>query len=218
MVMTPHHHNGQYINHKKDVHEAVNALKEVYEENRIELKIYAGQEIRITENFLDYLYNGDLLSLDPNERYYLLEFPTASVPDFALTLLKELVDQGITPVIAHPERNHAFAKNPNLLYEFINAGCLAQLTTSSYAGLYGEKLQTICRDMIDLNLVHIFASDVHHIKHRPINMQAAFNLLEREYGQDQVAYFKENARAIFNGDDISTRKPAKKKKKWFKLF
>lgn len=72
--------------------------------------------------------------------------------------------------------------------------------------------------IIDLNLVHIFASDVHHIKHRPINMQAAFEQLGREYGQDQIAYFKENARAIFNGDDVAARNPSKKKKKWFKLF
>lgn len=218
MVLTPHHHNGQYINHKKDVEAAVNDLKAVYAENHVDLKLYAGQEIRITENFLDYLYNGDLLSLDPNRRYYLLEFPTASVPDFALSLLKDLVDQGITPVIAHPERNHVFAKNPNLLYEYISAGCLAQLTTSSYAGLYGEKLQAICRELIELNLVHIVASDVHHIKHRPMNMQAAFGLLEQEYGQGQVAYFKGNARAIFNGDNVAARKPSKKKKKWFKFF
>lgn len=216
MVLTPHHHNGQYINHKKDVEAAVSDLKAIYAKHHVDLKLYAAQEIRITENFLDYLYNGDLLSLDPSERYCLLEFPTASVPDFALPLLKELVNQGITPVIAHPERNHAFAKNPNLLFEYIDAGCLAQITTSSYVGLYGEKLQVICRELIDLNLVHIFASDVHHIKHRPMNMQAAFGLLEQEYGQGQVAYFKGNARAIFNGDNVAARTPSKKK--WFKLF
>lgn len=72
--------------------------------------------------------------------------------------------------------------------------------------------------MIDLNLVHILASDIHHIKHRSINLASAFEILGETHGQETVNYFKENARSIFNGDSVKSRKPLKKRKKFLGLF
>lgn len=218
MVLTPHHRNGRYLNRKSEVLAAVQQLRKDYQAAGIPMKIYASQEIRINEQFFDDLYNDDLLPLDESGKYYLIEFPTANIPDYAWSLINEMLNQGITPVIAHPERNHVFAKDMNLLQEYIEAGCVAQITSSSYVGLYGEKLHEISNQMIDLNLVHILASDVHHMKHRPINLEKAFALLEKEHGSEMVTYFKENARSIFNGDVINRHQPLKKRKKWFGLF
>ena len=218
MVLTPHHRNGRYLNRKADVLMAVEQLREGYQATGISMKLYASQEIRINEEFFDDLYNDDLLPLDESGRYYLIEFPTASIPNYSWSLINEMIDQGITPVIAHPERNHVFAKDMNLLHQYIEAGCVSQITSSSYVGLYGSKLQDICNQMIDLNLVHILASDVHHIKHRPINLASAFDILGETHGQETVNYFKENARSIFNGDSVKARKPLKKRKKFLGLF
>lgn len=218
MVLTPHHRNGRYINKKSDVLAYVKQLRSDYEAAGIAMKVYASQEIRINEQFFDDLYNDDLLPLDESGKYYLIEFPTASIPDYSWSLITEMINQGITPLIAHPERNHVFAKDMNLLQQYIDAGCLAQITSSSYVGLYGSKLQDICNKMIELNLVHILASDVHHIKHRPINLKRAFEILEEEHGIETVQYFKANAKNIFNGDVVNVRQPLKKRKKWFGLF
>ncbi|MRI80846.1 hypothetical protein GIY11_02230 [Aerococcaceae bacterium DSM 109653] len=218
MVLTPHHRNGRYLNRKADVLAAVQQLREDYKTAGIPMKVYASQEIRINEQFFDDLYNDDLLPLDESGRYYLIEFPTASIPDYAWSLINEMINQGITPVIAHPERNHVFAKDMNLLQKYIEAGCVSQITSSSYVGLYGSKLQDICNKMIGLNLIHILASDVHHMKHRPINLEKAFDILRQEHGQETVDYFQENARSIFNGDPVKARKPQKKRKKFLGLF
>ncbi|WP_124059153.1 tyrosine-protein phosphatase [Vaginisenegalia massiliensis] len=218
LVLTPHHRNGQYLNYKADVLHAADALNRIYQENGIELEVYPSQEIRINEKFMDDLYNDKLLSLDADGKYYLIEFPTASIPDFALPLIDGLCAEGITPVIAHPERNHIFGKDLNRLYEFIELGCLAQLTTSSYAGMFGQKIHDICCQMIERNLVHILASDVHHITGRPFNWQAALQQMQSEYDQEMVDYFMQNARDIFNGDAVKRYKPEKGKKSWFKLF
>ena len=111
MVLTPHHRNGKYINYKKDVLEATNALQEAYNQANVNLKVYASQEIRLTDKFLDDLYNGELLSLDGAGKYYLIEFPSDRVPSNAKQVIQELIDDGITPVIAHPERNHELSSN-----------------------------------------------------------------------------------------------------------
>lgn len=77
------------------------------------------------------------------------------------------------------------------------------------------------QQMIQHNLAHILASDVHHMKHRPMNIRSAFNRLTEEFGEDTTKYFQDNARNIFNGDSVIKRKliePKKTRKKWFGLF
>jgi len=221
MVLTPHHRNGKYINYKADVLGATNALQEAYKQANVNLKVYASQEIRLTDKFLDDLYNGELLSLDAAGKYYLIEFPSDRVPSNAKQVLQELIDDGITPVIAHPERNHELTTNLHRLNELVQIGCLSQITTSSYSGYYSETLVANSQQMIQHNLAHILASDVHHIKHRPMNVESTFARLEKEYGLETVQYFKDNARGIFNGDSINKKKPIQLKKfrkKWFGLF
>ena len=124
-------------------------------------------------------------------------------------------------MIAHPERNHELMGNLHRLYELVEMGCLTQITTSSYSGYYSETLVENSQKIIEHNLAHILASDVHHIKNRPMNMQVAFDRSEKEYGQDTVEYFKNNTRSIFNGDKVDKKKPIepnKPRKKWFGLF
>lgn len=221
MVLTPHHRNGKYINYKSDVLEAANTLQEAYKQANVNLKVYASQKIRLTDKFLDDLYNGELLSLDAAGKYYLIEFSSDRVPSNAKQVLQELIDDGITPVIALPERNHELSSDLHLLYELVQMGCLSQITTSSYSDYYGETLVANSQQMIQHNLAYILASDVHHMKHRPMNVQVAFKRLEKEYGQEAAQYFQDNARSIFNGDNINKKKPIqlkKLRKKWFGLF
>lgn len=221
MVLTPHHRNGAYLNRKDEVIQYAEDLQAEYDRAGVNLKVYPSQEIRLTDHFFDDLYNGDLLPLDVMGKYYLIEFPSDRVPSNTNEVFQELISSGITPVIAHPERNHELVSNLHRLYELIEMGCLSQITTSSYSGYYGEKLAENARTIIQHNLAHILASDVHHIKHRPMNMEAAFNQLRSDFGVEMVDYFKTNARDIFNGDPVDRKQPIepkKPRKKWFGLF
>lgn len=224
LVLTPHHRNGQYINKRQDVLRFTHALKQEFQKANIKMELFSGQEIRISEHFVEDYYNNELLSLDAKGTYYLIEFPTRKLPDDAMKIIGEMIELGVTPVIAHPERNHAFAADFDLLFTYIEMGCLAQVTSSSYVGYYGEKLRQISKEMIKRNLVHIIASDVHHIEHRPFNMQLAFEMMEKDFGIEMVDYFQQNARNIINGKTFQI-KPAqgkrikkKRTKRFFGLF
>ncbi len=53
---------------------------------------------------------------------------------------------GITPIIAHPERNKGIAENPKRLENLIRDGALAQITAGSLAGTFWkESSETITR-------------------------------------------------------------------------
>ena len=48
---------------------------------------------------------------------------------------------GITPIIAHPERYKLVQENFNIIYDWINAGCLIQVDAGSLLGLLGKKAE-----------------------------------------------------------------------------
>lgn len=220
ILVTPHHKNGKYLNPKKAVVEATAALQEEIDQRGIGLTLFPGQELRINGEILEDIEKGEILFIDDEEHYLLIEFPTMSIPHYAESLFYKLRQKGITPVIVHPERNQAIIDDPNILLPFIERGALAQVTASSYMGVFGKDIANVSNQLIEANLVHILASDAHNTRGRGFHFQEAFAKLETEFGSDKAGYFKQNAKNLFNGDVVLTEAPTEvyQKKKRFRLF
>lgn len=220
ILVTPHHKNGKYLNPKAAVVEATANLQAELDGRGIGLTLFPGQEVRINGEILDDIENGDILFIDDEEHYLLIEFPTMSIPHYTESLFFKLRQKGITPVIVHPERNQAVIDDPNILLPFIERGALAQVTASSYVGAFGKEIAKLSNQLIEANLVHILASDAHNTRGRGFHFQEAFAKLEAEFGPDKVESFRQNAKDLFNGDVVHTEAPTEvnKKKKRFRFF
>src|SRR5699024_8954960 len=131
-------------------------------------------------------------------QYILIEFPTSSVPDYSERLFFELQNGGITPVIVHPERNHAILKDPSILYEFVSRDILAQVTAASYTGKFGREIEKFSEQLIETDLVHFLASDAHNVTSRQFYMKEAFEKLKRQHGAEKVNAFDQITRALIN--------------------
>src|SRR5699024_294677 len=153
-------------------------------------------------------------------QYILIEFPTATVPDYADRLFYEIQSAGITPIIVHPERNHAILKDPSILYNFVSRNILAQVTAASYLGKFGKEIEKLSHQLIDANLVHFLASDAHNVTSRKFYMKEAFEKLEKQYGVEKVEGFDQVTRDLINGDVVSVPEPRniKSRKRFFGLF
>ncbi|WP_319995486.1 CpsB/CapC family capsule biosynthesis tyrosine phosphatase [Trichococcus shcherbakoviae] len=220
ILVTPHHKNGKYLNPKEAVMEATAALQAELDSRGIGLTLFPGQELRINGEILEDIEKGDILFIDDESQYLLIEFPTMSIPHFTESLFFKLRQKGITPVIVHPERNQAIIDDPNILLPFIERGALAQVTASSYVGAFGKDNARLSNQLIEANLVHILASDAHNTRGRGFHFRKAVAKLEAEFGPEKVAYFKQNAKDLFNGDVVHTEDPSEvyQKKKRFRLF
>ncbi|WP_056990418.1 tyrosine-protein phosphatase [Liquorilactobacillus mali] len=216
ILATPHHLDGDYVNHRADVIKHVTDFQNELDNHGIPLVIFPGQEVHINGDLTERY--DDLLGIDEDKKYMLIEFPHGSVPKYAKRLFFELRKMGTTPVIVHPERNHEIQGDLNLLYDFIADGALAQLTATSYIGGFGEKVQDISEQLVEHNLVQIFASDAHALKGRNFALREAFIKLRTELGQAKVDEFEGNAENLLNGLPVFARdysRIAKKKKFWF---
>lgn len=220
ILATPHHMNRHWMNPKSEVLMLVNELQERIDNENIPLTIFPGQEVRLHGEILQNIQKDEICFIDEFNQYILIEFPTATVPDYADRLFYEMQSAGITPVIVHPERNHAILKDPSILYDFVSRDILAQLTAASYLGLFGKEIEKLSTQLIEHNLVHFLASDAHNVTSRKFYMKEAFRKLEKEYGKEKVRAFDQVTRDLVNGDVISIPEPEKieKNKRFFGLF
>lgn len=148
-LLTPHHMNGRYVNHKKDVLRLTQEFQQQLKDHQIPLTVFPGQEVRINGQLIQALDNDDILFADENNRYLMLEFPDDDVPHYTNQMVFELQQRGITPVIVHPERNTKIMAHPELLYQLLEKECLSQITVSSYVGTFGKKVEDFSRQLIE---------------------------------------------------------------------
>lgn len=218
-LLTPHHMNGIYLNHKKVVIKQTQEFQMELDRREIPLKVFPGQEVRINGDLLTALDQDDILFADEGRRYLMLEFPDDDVPSYTSNMVYELMQRGIIPVIVHPERNTKIMKQPDILYDLLSRGCLSQITAGSYVGTFGHKVQKFSKQLIQTGQAYVFASDAHDLPNRKYEMTNAFAKLNREFGNDYVCRFSENAKVIINGDSLRLNDINKiKNGHFFKLY
>lgn len=203
ILCTPHHNNGRFENPKYEVMKHVSKLQEELDKRDIPLTLFEGQEVRLTGETIPDLLADRLLTVDSEDKYLLIEFPSSDVPSFSEKVIFELVSKGITPIIVHPERNAVFLKDSNLLLPFLEMGCLAQLTAPSYLGVFGKKIKKMAKYMLKNNMVHMVATDAHNINKRTFLLKQAYDEIEKDFGKQKVVLLKQVSRCLINGENIN---------------
>ena len=217
-VVTPHTLNGRYLNHKKDVIKLTAEYQKGLKDENIPLTVFPGQEVRISGDLPQALDGDDILFLDEDGRYMLLEFPSDDVPSYAKDMIFKIMQRGITPIIVHPERNSRILKEPVILQELIEQGCLVQITASSYIGTFGKDIEEMSRKFIEAGQCSCFASDAHDLPKRQYEYSEALEKLSNEFGQGVAQEYRDNAQALVNGDNVQMNWRPLKKKKRFWIF
>ncbi|WP_370672667.1 tyrosine-protein phosphatase [Leuconostoc lactis] len=216
MLMTPHHMNGQYNNPKADVVALTENFQSMLDQEGVPLQVFPSQEVRINGELLEALTADEILFADEGNRFLLLEFPDDDVPTYSADMIFNLMQRGITVQIAHPERNAKLMAQPEILYQLVERGAVAQVTASSYVGAFGKKVQKFAEAIVSHNLGHVFVSDVHDLPNRTYNMQAAFDKLRKKQGAEVSELFALNAEAIIDGRPIQRLLPAPIVKRWLR--
>jgi protein-tyrosine phosphatase len=110
--------------------------------------------------------------------YLLVETPYLGWPLDIADRLFRLRAAGVTPVLAHPERNAELQRRPELVEPLVATGTLVQLTAASVDGRLGDRAARCARVLIERGSAHLIASDAHAPSVRAIGMRAAADALE----------------------------------------
>jgi protein-tyrosine phosphatase len=218
IVATPHHMNNAYENPKRSILDRVKDLNEKLREEKIELEVLPGQEVRIHGEMIEGYKAGEILPVN-HTPYLLVEFPSNHVPRYTEKLFYDLQMNGLIPVIVHPERNQEIMEHPELLYQLVKKGAMTQVTAASICGDFGKKIRNFSIQLVEANLTHFIASDAHNTTKRSFKMRDAFGVIEKKFGNDMVYYFDENAALLIDGKHVYKEDPERiKRKRIFNLF
>src|SRR5699024_2829822 len=103
VFITPHHQVGNWYTPKQKVLEEIKILKAMIDYKNIHINDNHVQEIRINVLILEEIRDGITTTLTDTS-YILVELPVAELPPFYESVIDELIVNGYTPIIAHPER------------------------------------------------------------------------------------------------------------------
>lgn len=165
VVATPHCH--RYIHLlRADVVPLVNEFNEQLASARIPLNVLPGSEIQVTdtEAYRREFEAGLYCHLGDRHAFTLTEFSWArqQYPSDAADLIRWIRQQGMIPIIAHPERHDYFLKEVGLLQMLIDAGAWIQITVDSLLGNHGPDPKVAADQFLRKYPDAVLASDAHN--------------------------------------------------------
>ncbi|MEW6574298.1 MAG: CpsB/CapC family capsule biosynthesis tyrosine phosphatase [Bacillota bacterium] len=195
VVATPHVIPGIYENTRSSIHRGVRHLQQHLREAGIPLTVLPGAEYHLTGQLIPLLQSGELLTLNDTGKYLLVELPAMHLPDYTSQVIFDLLLAGVTPVIAHPERNDFLSRHPEALAEMSRKGVLAQVTAGALTGLFGAAQKRACERFIEKGSAQFVATDAHSSGWRLQAGAKAAQLL----GVRARALMSENPAAVIEG-------------------
>ena len=163
IVLTSHYIENYYDTAVAERDMWVNVIKENLRNKGLDINLYLGNEIYISENMMELLIDGKASTIN-NSCYVLFEMPLNVEPMNLYDAIYSLQENKLIPILAHPERYKFIQKEPELVNDLIEKGVLMQANYGSIIGQYGAKAQMIVRKFFEANMIHFLGSDVHRQK------------------------------------------------------
>ena len=160
IISTSHYIENYYETNTPEREVWVNAIYENLQAKNIDIQLYLGNEIYLSENIIKLLEEGKASTINDTS-YVLFELPLNAEPMNLYDMVYQMLQYKLVPILAHPERYSFVQKDPELVYDLIQKGALMQANYGSIIGQYGEKPQIIVRKMLENNMIHFLGTDVH---------------------------------------------------------
>ena len=160
IISTSHYMENYYETDTPEREVWVNAIYENLKAKNIDIKLYLGNEIYMTDNIIKLLEEGKASTINDTS-YVLFEMPLNIEPMNLYDMVYEMIQCKLVPVLAHPERYTFVQQEPELIYDLIQKGVLMQANYGSIIGQYGKKAQMIVKKFFENNMIHFLGTDVH---------------------------------------------------------
>ncbi|MEH6552238.1 MAG: CpsB/CapC family capsule biosynthesis tyrosine phosphatase [Pseudomonadales bacterium] len=187
-VVTPHIHPGRWNNTSRSIASKLANFKKVLAHKCVPLQLGFAGEVRLTDQLIAQVDNHKIPCYGEyhGHQVMLLEFPHSHIIPGSEKLVAWLLAKGITPMIAHPERNKEIMKNPDRLNIFVKAGCLLQVTAGSVTGRFGGPARGVAMSLLEQDKVAVIASDAHNVKSRPPILSEAYVAIAKRFGEERA--------------------------------
>jgi len=191
-------------------------LQERVRDEGIPVKLWLGAEIHCSASFDP---RSTVATFNGNGRSLLLELPMTGVPQGVERLFFALVLEGLSPILAHPERNTALVENMDRIFDFYERGVLFQVNAGSFLGHFGRAAKRKAVALLDRGLVHFVASDSHCSRTRSVVMGGAYRFVKERSGEEIAdRLFRIHPERAIKGEAVDPPRPHREAPKKSGLF
>lgn len=204
VMLTPHYiENSKYNCNNKEKKQLFKEIKKEAQNRGIKINIYLGNEIMVNNNIMN-LFNTEIATLNAS-KYLLIELPMDKEFDDLDLVITELINNGVTPIIAHPERYSYVKDNYKWIKPYLDMGVLFQSNYESLFGKYGKEAKKTLKKLLKHNMVHFLASDIHH-KNSKCNLKKLHTKLKRIIRNENTIddLLNNNFTKVIKNEDINS--------------
>ncbi len=163
-IATPHIIGDMYPNNAETISDALSRVKSAISERNIDFEIQAAAEYMLDGYFFELLQKKIPL-LTVKDNLILTEFPYSTMPNYVEEMSFNILTDGYSPILAHPERYGYAHGNYKLYQRWMELGFKLQVNLLSLTGYYGKEVAKAARYLVKNNLVSFVATDMHHERH-----------------------------------------------------
>jgi protein-tyrosine phosphatase len=215
MVAATAHQNGHWDAVNPDrIRQATQQLAQKLREAGIPLLIFPCAEVMVDADLESAWKKGNLLSVADLREYLSLEMPHDLCVDLRATV-RRLRQDGVRPILAHPERHEELLHEPGRIEDLIRAGCLVQVSSSSVTDPPSTGDRRALKCWFKRGIVHLLGSDGHSSTRRPPRMAAAYHQIARWAGTpaaDRIG--STSGMAVLQGLPVHIPEPLSKRSAW----
>ena len=199
IVWTPELYSINELQHFGHYQELIHELQRHLDENGYPLRVSLGVDLHLS-NLNGQVCQGIKNSIANN--YVIVSLNPYLPPKGLNAMIGQLLDEGLLPIIGHPEQ-YAWVKDQyDIMSELLEQGAWVQVTSDSLLGMFGQQAQELACQLINDGLVHVVASESHSLDYKPPLLGEARQKLEKQVGNQEVhQLFHQRARDLLAGVD-----------------
>lgn len=183
IVATPHYRVGMFEPDMNTVYHQYTVLQKMAADMGIELIL--GCEFHSNLDMVETLQQGRRPTMGGSP-FVLVEFSGRDTYDKIRRQIRELVNHGYEPIIAHVERYGYLIKDFENIEDLIELGAYLQVNASSVLGEYGWTTKRFCRKLMKEDCLHFVATDAHRKRERRPNLGECADYIEKKMGRDYM--------------------------------
>ncbi len=185
IIATPHY---GVMNPDFDRSKAEQVFRETYSEIKKrwpDMLMVLGNEVFYSSSCIEALQTGKAMTLS-NTNYVLVEFyPDVSFREIEIGM-RNLLNAGYIPVLAHIERYMCLEKELDLVDELIEMGVYIQVNGRSFLRKRFDRRGSWCRTLLKNGMIHFVATDSHNDGSRRPVMEAVVEKMCSIADEDEV--------------------------------
>lgn len=159
-------------------------IRDAVRERHPELDFRRGFEIRLDAPLPSPLNRRALLG---GTRFVLVEWPGFRVHRGTPETLRHIVETGLIPIVAHPERYHGIDADLDIVRAWRRAGALLQGNYGSLAGQNGSRARTLILRLLGEGLLDYLCSDFHGRREYTFYLEPGARELLARGGEGQLS-------------------------------